>query len=57
MLNRGSKNSPNESNMSQGYSGGYTRLEVREEIGGGGVIFSATREKSQMAVSQINSSL
>jgi len=46
MLSGESKRSPNESNMSQGYSGGYTGLEVREEIGGGGVIFSATGEKN-----------
>lgn len=47
MLSGESKHSPNESSVSLGYSGGYSGLAAREEIGGGGgVIFSATGEKN-----------
>lgn len=46
MLSGEGNHRPNESSKSQGYSGGYRGLAVREEMGGGGVIFSATGEKN-----------
>lgn len=50
MLSEESKHEPNESSMSQGFSGGFRGLDGREEMhgwrGGGGVIFSGTGEKN-----------